>query len=173
MGEFNRNSLQKQTKGMKKLVRPLTNFEAVIELIVQPPSAFSTALKADGKEPPKPIKILALIDTGFTCGLAIEQSVLEGWGLKIRNFNRVSLPREEGRLYSSYAWEADVAIKFLDASPKGENVLIDPIPATILEFVADDNVKAIIGQELLQTAIFVYNGPKGNFSLEFSKRFII
>ena len=156
---------------MKRITTKLTNFEPIINLLLQPASAFSDALKAAGKTPPAPVSVRALIDTGFTGGLAIEQSLVKSWELKPRNWNKVTVPKEEsGRFYDTFAWEADVAIKFLSGRRSGGNVLLDPVPATLMEFVDSNNVQALIGQEILQVAVFSYDGLHRVFSLNFDAK---
>jgi predicted aspartyl protease len=157
---------------MRRVTYPLTNYEAIIELLLQPPTALIEVLKAQGKKVPAPKQIRALLDTGFTGGLAIEQSLTKDWPLKIRNFNRIAVPREDaGRFYDSFVWEADVAVKIINASAAGKNILLDPIPATLMEFVDSGNIQALIGQEILQAASFHYDGPKGIFSIAFSSQY--
>lgn len=153
---------------------PLTKHEPLVKLIIQPASGFAKALEDQGSTVPQPIEIFALIDTGFTGGLAICQTLVQDWKLKTRNFNQVSYPRDtDGRIYSTYAWEADIAVKFLQTSKKGKNVLIDPIAVTLFEFVDEKTAQAIVGQAILQTAIFHYDGPQGYFSLEFDDKYSI
>lgn len=154
---------------MKKLQLFLTEHEPIIEFYLQPSSAFLGAVKAAGRTPPTPIKVRGLIDTGFTGGLAVDSSLVKPWGLVTRNFNRVSLPREDDRFHNSYVWEVDLALKFNNVFPDGGNIMMDPIPASLMEFTDAKYSQALIGQEVLQMATFIYNGPKRSFSLAFPR----
>ena len=157
---------------IKKPEWRLTKGEPIIEFILRPASAFVDALKEKGMDPPEPVLVRGIIDTGFTGGLVIQKSLVKGWGLKCRNFNEFSLPQESGRFFDpSYAWEAPVGIKFQNCSHNGKNVLLDPIPATLAEIIIDENAQAVIGQEILMACTFVFYGPKSFFKLEFSNNF--
>ena len=151
----------------------LTSLEAILPIEVGPAGDYVAALKAEGLSAPSPIKLHALIDTGFTGGLVVQADCIYPWKLKMRNYNEVHLPRDHGpKFYRSYAWEADLAVRFLGAAKGSSNVEVDPIPATLLE-LADEGFQAIIGLEVLQAAVFVYNGPTDSFILEFSNKFAV
>ena len=157
---------------MSKLIIPLTLQEPLIKIELYPATAFSRVLQESGEQVPKSILINGLIDTGFTGGLAIDSELIKNWGLRTRNFNEVSLPRDHGpQFFRSYAWEADVAVKFFDVAKGGGNIKLDPIAATFLDLAPGQGFQAIIGQEILQTTVFVYNGPKNCFTLEFSRKY--
>jgi hypothetical protein len=159
---------------IKKIEWPLTGLEPIINFTLLPPSGFVDALKAAKLDPPEPVNVRGIIDTGFTGGLVIQKSLVKGWGLKSRNFNEFSIPQDSSRFFDPcYAWESDVAVKFTKCSHEAKNVLLDPIPATLAEIVNDDNAQAVIGQEILSICTFVYCGPKLFFKFEFSHNFEI
>jgi hypothetical protein len=159
---------------MKTIRDNLSNFEPIISLYLQPPAAYVRALEARKEQAPNPVLIKALIDTGYTGGLAIDHNVVAGWGLKTRNFNRITVPQDSNpRFFETYVWETDVAIKFICNLNTGNNILIDPIPASLVELFDHNDVEAIIGQEILLGGVFHYNGPKNQFSLGFSDAFIV
>ena len=141
---------------MKKFNWPLTENEPVIDVQIRPSLAFAKALQEAGKKPIEPVTVRGLIDTGFTGGIMLAESIVADWKLKPRNFNRITIPRDqEGNFYETFMWEAELAVKFLKSSDDGRNILIDPIPVTLVEFVHSPNSQALIGQEILQAAIFV------------------
>jgi predicted aspartyl protease len=158
---------------MKTITWKLTNHEPIIEFTVGVTSAHEAALKRAGETTPKPVKVRGLIDTGFTGGLAIDYSLVARLQLKRRDFSRIWCLRDgETKFYeTTFAWDSDVAIKFLCSSQDGQNILVDPIPAVLLEFFGNQSVQALIGREVLQAAEYVFNGPKQFCSLTFSDEF--
>lgn len=147
--------------------------QPIIRFEIHLPEVQARLRKAEGIPVPSPVQINGLIDTGFTGGLALDQDLLKGWDLKNRNFNRIALPHgEEGRFFDTFAWETDLAVKFFGAGRGGRNVLWDPIPATRLEFIDKNIYQALIGQQILQAAVFVYNGAKDSFRLTFSEKYL-
>ena len=149
----------------------LTELHPIVKMEIHPATAYAKALTAAGREVPTPIAVDALIDTGFTAGLAIDIGIVQKWKLPIRNFNRVNLTSDGSRYVSAYyAWETDLGAKFLRAA-KGRNILIDPMPVTLLDLSQEEGegiFQAIIGLEVLQACILVYHGPKEGFCLEIS-----
>lgn len=159
----------------------LTDGEPIIEVILQPFSAYVVAirarneqlLRADPKAKPdpipQPVSVPALIDTGFTGGLMICESLIKSWQLKSRSWSELGFPRDgEERYFALYAWDVDIGIKLPKCSHNGGNVLIETY-ATMVEMVNSKNSKVLIGQQILQSAIFVYNGPKNYFTLTFPR----
>jgi hypothetical protein len=141
--------------------------EAIFEVTLQPTAAFKAALEAAGVKPPTPIKVPALIDSGFSGGLMIAESLIKDWQLKTRGWSEVGFPRsEEDRYFALFAWDVDIGIKFPKCSHDGGNVLIET-SATMVEMVKSKNSQILIGQQILQMAVFTYNGREDSFDLTF------
>jgi len=159
---------------MKQITYSLTDHEPIIDFILRPSSKFAETLEGLGKPVPKPVKVRGLVDTGFSGGLFIDQSLVKGWGLITRNFNQVSSLRpDDGRIYHTYAWEVTVSIKFESEASDVQNILIDPIPATLVEFADIKQTAALIGREILQATTFLYDGTKQSFTIGFSDSFVV
>ena len=153
----------------KKTFIKLTNGEPIIDIVLRPTEAYIGALKAANKPVPADLHLSGLIDTGFTGGLMVAESAIKSLGLKTRGWSQVGYPQEaDPRYFSTYVWDVDIGIKFQNCSHNGGNVLIDTF-ASMVEFVNDKNSQVLIGQKVLQFAIFFYNGPKDYFTLEFPK----
>jgi hypothetical protein len=148
----------------------LTQGEAIINVTLQPTTAFMGALKAAKITPPSILEEMpALIDTGFSGGLMIAESLIKNWQLKKRGWSEVGFPRDEqDRYFALFAWDVDIGIKFLKCSYEGGNVLIET-SATMVEMLRSKDVQILIGQQILQKAVFTYNGPDDSFTLEFPK----
>lgn len=143
--------------------------EAIIEVTLQPTAAFKEALEAEDVKSPTPIKVPALIDSGFSGGLMIAESLVKGWQLKARGWSEVGFPRDqEDRYFALFAWDVDIGIKFPKCSQDGRNVLIET-SATMVEMVNSKNSQILIGQQILQLAMFTYNGREDSFDLTFPK----
>lgn len=154
---------------MNKNIIKFTQGEPIIEVILQPTTAYAVVLKATGETVPGPIKVPALIDTGFTGGLMIAESLVKGWRLKSRGWSQMGFPRDqEPRYFALYAWDVDIGIKFPKCSHDGRNVLIET-SATLVEMVNSKNSQVLIGQQILQMSVFVFSGRKEYFSLTFPK----
>ena len=166
---------------MKRNIIKLTDGEPILEVWLQPFGAYAAALKAKNDQilktnpnakvdpVPSPIKVQALVDTGFTGGLMICESLIKTWQLKSRDWSEIGFTRDnETRYFALYAWDVDIGIKFPKCNHDGGNVLIET-SATQVELVNSKNSKVLIGQQILQTAMFIYNGRKNYFSLSFPK----
>lgn len=150
------------------IIGPILQGEPLIDFVLCPTAAFVGALKrADPRASiPKPVKVRALIDTGFKGGLFIKRSLVADWGLKARNFSQVIGLKPDGEgYYDYYAWEADVAMRF--EPPSARNVLIDPVPASMIELEEKGYFSAIIGCQILQMTTFVYDGPRRTLKFSF------
>jgi hypothetical protein len=146
----------------------MSEHEPVVDLLVGVPSAFRKNLVKQAMPIPEPVKLRALIDTGFSGGIMIDESSVKGFGLKPRNFCKIAFPSSPNRAYESFLWETDLSITFINPAQGGRNVRIDPIPATLVEFInAGKNVQALIGQEILQVCVFTYDGKRGIIKLTF------
>jgi hypothetical protein len=124
-------------------------------------------LKAEGQPVPAPITVQALIDTGFTGTLMVAESLVKSWRLKSRDWSQIGFPRDqEPRYFALYAWNVDIGIKFPKCSHDGGNVLIET-SATLVEMINSKNSNVLIGQQILETALFIHDGPKDCFNLTF------
>jgi hypothetical protein len=146
----------------------LIDGEAILDIYLLPTDAYKKVLESKGEKPPSPLKVPALIDSGCSAGVMISEEVIKDWRLKARGWSEVGFPRQEDSYYASYVWDVDIAVKFPKCSHDGGNVLIETC-ASMVELVHSENSKVIIGQGILQTAFFVYNGRKNHFSLTFPK----
>jgi len=99
----------------------------------------------------------------------LAESLVKAWKLKARGWSQRGFPRDqEERYFALYAWDVDIAVRFPKCSHEGGNVLVET-SATLVEMVNSKNSQMLIGQQVLQMAVFVLNGPKNYFSLIFPK----
>jgi predicted aspartyl protease len=146
----------------------LSGGKAIVDLLVGVSCGYREAMQRAAMPIPEPVKLRALIDTGFTGGLAVDQDSIKGLRLQFRNFNRVSLPSISSRFFETYEWEVDVSMRLVASESKGTDIVIDPIAATVLELVPEmHGIQALIGQEILQVCILTIDGRRGVFKLTF------
>ena len=99
---------------------------------IRPSAAFAKALHEAGKKSIEPVTVRGLIDTGFTGGIMLSESIVAGWNLKPRNFNRITIPRDqEGNFYETFMWEADLAVKFIKSSDEAKKRSDRPDPGDL------------------------------------------
>ena len=99
----------------------------------------------------------------------IAESLVKSLRLKTRGWSELGFPRDqEPRYFALYAWDVDIGIKFPKCSHDGGNVLIET-SATLVEMVNSKNSQMLIGQAVLQMAVFIINGRRNYFSLTFPK----
>jgi hypothetical protein len=156
-----------------KITCPFKN-EPIIEFYVCPSPEWTSVKRKENPNfaVPNPIKVRGLIDTGFDGGLLIHQPLLRPWGLKTRNFVKItSIKASTEGFFGEYAWETDLCLRFEIGNSRQGNVQIDLIPATLVEFMNVESYTAIIGCQILQSCTFVYDGPKMRFTLAFHKQF--
>jgi hypothetical protein len=147
----------------------LSELEPIVYLLVGVSSIHRKNLQKSGMQIPVPVKIRALIDTGFSGGIMINETCVREFGLKAMKFNKIDLPLgKEEHYFAFYAYDVDVSITFLNPSKGGTNVLIDPVSATLVEFTnSASGAQALIGQGILRACVFTYDGECGVCKLTF------
>jgi hypothetical protein len=153
---------------LPELIYTLSEGEPIVDLLVGVPSDFRRNLQTSGRPIPVPIKLRALIDTGFSGGIIINETCVREFGLKSKGWSEVGFPRDrEDRYFALYAWEVDLSITFPNPARGESNILIDPVSATVVEFINSSKAQALIGQGILQACVFTYDGNHGILKLTF------
>ena len=118
------------------------------------------ALKKAGLPFPPPVLVTGLIDTGASCS-AIDPSAVQSLGL---------IPSGKTQVYSSTTGTLpqscdlyDVCLAFARPELKVIGVTIPVIEANF----TNRKFKLLIGRDVLQLCLFVYDGKHGTFSLAF------
>lgn len=116
-------------------------------------------LRGLGEPVPKPVRILALIDTGATVS-AIDERIVKQLSLRptgstlINTFTTGAVPAR--------CDEYDVSIELIHLAATG--LIFDPVAvssAPLQQF----GVGAIIGLNILSKCLLLYDGPNGRFTL--------
>jgi len=126
----------------------------VIPVVISPDPAFAAALQAVNKPIPQPVTGFALVDTGATT-TCIDGTIAQQMGLAPSGTAKLSSASHQATDCLTYpvqlhfpAW--NVALQ----SPKAMGVTI-----------ANQGIIVLVGRDLLQNCVFVYNGADGSFTL--------
>jgi predicted aspartyl protease len=128
-----------------------------ISVIVRPSTAFLTSLKEQGREIDAKGKIMRaqmLVDTGAS-GSAVDSSLIHELGLLPTGAISIATPSHENHEVLTY--DIDLIIE-------QNNFTIQDIQvfATGLN---NQGIQGLIGRDVLQHMLLVYNGYSGNFTL--------
>ncbi len=109
----------------------------------------------DAGEPiPSPVKATAMIDTGAS-GTAVKAGLLAPLGLHPVGVVPVNTPTGSGVPCATYAVQLVLPNGFVDVT------VIEAGP------LGGQNIQALIGRDVLQHGIFIYQGPSQQFTLSF------
>lgn len=132
----------------------LKRYGPCCEINITPSSKTVEVLKREGEQVPS-IKVVALIDTGAS-GTAISTKVVQELKLVARGVTTISTPSSDSHPTNVY----DVDL-FLPNKVGVNNVLA--IEATL----TTQNIDCLIGRDVLQHGVLIYNGYTGSFTLSF------
>ncbi len=122
-----------------------------------------SALQASKQAVPDPIVIQALIDTGASC-TCVDPSVLQGLSLSPTGSSPVNTPSTGSQ--PMIADQYDVSL-FIPAAT-GQSLLVHhTIPVLKAELLAPQGFHALIGRDVLQGCLLMYDGKNGQFSLAY------
>lgn len=111
------------------------------------------ALVDAGETVPQPVKATALIDTGAS-GTAVQAGLLGPLGLHPVGQTSVTTPTDQTVPCPVYT--------VLLGMPNGA------VEITVIEApLQGQNIQALIGRDVLQYGIFIYQGPSSQFTLSF------
>ena len=152
-------SAQKRVKGRNPEPAPelLAHQGPIVRVTLSLSDAMQGAFRELGREVPGPVHGFALIDTGATA-TCMDEAAARKAGLPITGTGSIAsashaahaVPLFSGKLTLD---ELNVAAHIR----RGMGVNLSGFP----------NLVALIGRDLLQTAVLVYNGPDGHVSLAF------
>jgi predicted aspartyl protease len=131
----------------------------VLTLYVAPSASRIAALHASGEEPPPPVEVRALVDTGAT-RTVIQRSVLASLGLDPVGVERVhtastgSEPREVGAFM----------VQLFIAGLRG-GTLAQDLRAVEAENLSGLAVEVLLGRDVIDRFLLFLNGPEGRFTL--------
>lgn len=132
----------------------LLNRGPVIPVVIHPNEDFAAALQAAGKPVPSPVSGIALVDTGATT-TCIDGETAVQMGLASNGTAKMSSASHNETECLTYpvklffpSWNAQLdSQKAMGVAIKRQGII------------------ALIGRDLLQNCMLVYNGPDGSFTI--------
>ena len=117
---------------------------------------------AAGRPVPDPMPIRALLDTGEV-GTAINSAVIASLGLVPVGTTEISTPSTGAALHPCHQYDAMIAI-YMDPPEIHTASLTIPVIGASL---AHMGIQALIGRDILNKGILIYNGRSGHITLAF------
>lgn len=126
----------------------------VIPVVISADQAFTAALQAASKPIPQPVTGLALVDTGATT-TCIDKTVAQQMGLA---------PSGTAKLSSASHQETECLTYPVQLFFPAWNVGLQAARAMGVT-IANQGIVVLVGRDLLQNCVLVYNGADGAFAL--------
>lgn len=120
------------------------------------------ALQRSGQPLPPLVPILALIDTGASC-TCIDPSVLHALNLSPTGSTSISTPSTGNVPHTAYQYD----VGFVIVPPDGTPLILQTVPVIASELLSQQGFHALLGRDILDQCLFVYNGKEGFFTLAF------
>jgi len=135
----------------------------VLPVQIEIPSILASQLQQAGRTPPEPAEGFALIDTGASAS-AVDESVIRQLGVQPVGAGRISTPSGthlQSKYPARFAFPGTTipGIEFsqlFGAQLSGQN-----LPGLRGQLLA------LVGRDILQAFVLIYNGPGGFFTLGF------
>ena len=135
----------------------------VIQVLVEVPTALATQLQQTGQPVPQPVQGFALIDTGASLS-AVDATVVQQLGVQpvgLANVGTAGGPQQQATYPARFSFPGSnlSAIDF--------NQLLGVNLTGQFALGAGHPIVALLGRDLLQHFVLVYNGPGAMFTLAF------
>lgn len=137
---------------------PLAGHGPVIQLYVHVSGQRFGALEAAKQSIPKPVLVDGLIDTGASCS-CIDTTILRRLELSPTGSAQMHTPSTSGSPHTCSQY--DVSLWLLDPGPHNIKVTIPIIDSDF----AGLGIGMLIGRDILDDCLLVYNGPQKTISL--------
>jgi predicted aspartyl protease len=126
---------------------------AIFDIIVLPSINF---LKVNNIQNPEFIQIPAMIDTGASCSV-IQSELLKIIGISPIGLTSINTPSSENVPCNKY----DVQLMLPNHSGLSHSIVVIEAP------LKGQNIKFLIGRDVLKNGILIYNGYDNSFTLSF------
>jgi hypothetical protein len=143
------------------VTRPLSEAGAVVELLIGVNEARRGALAKNHFPVPERIRVRAQVDTGSGFS-AIDLDVLRRLDLRPINTVRVRTPSptDQPQTFEQYAVSIALASDDLE-------MFVESVEVLGCAFAAEEGSQAMLGRDVLEHCLFLYDGQNGTFSLAF------
>ena len=140
---------------------PLTAAGPVVDILVGVSDPRQAALTKGGQRLPKPGAVRALIDTGASCTV-VDTSIIRALSLPRRGTMQIHTPSTDGTAHTTNQYDVSLIFEL----PNRLVWKLAALPVIEANFSAQ-GIHALIGRDVLQHALFTYNGPAEIFLLGF------
>jgi predicted aspartyl protease len=124
----------------------------------------ASALRANNQNPPQPVIARALIDTGAS-GTVIDRSLSALLGLVPTGTVSVHTPSTQGVPYTCNQY--DISLSFVQPTPQSAHHSIAMTMAVIETDFAGQNIRALIGRDVLSRCLLFYHGHTGKLTISY------
>jgi predicted aspartyl protease len=132
----------------------------VMDVMVGVSAARREALQKGGQAVPAPVSMRALIDTGASC-TCIDPSVLGQLSLTPTGATQIHTPSTGSAPHTLLTYDASLTL----VHPRLQlQITTVAVVATELEA---QGIQALIGRDILENCLLIYNGQEGTFTLAF------
>jgi hypothetical protein len=135
----------------------------ILQALVSVSQPRAAALVAAGQSVPLAVPIRALVDTGASC-TCVDPSVLAG--LSLTPTGKVSLTTPSTGATPHDADQYDVGL-ILPAAVGAPPLILRTVPVVSSSLLVAQGFHALIGRDILDRCLFVYNGDARLFTLAF------
>jgi hypothetical protein len=133
----------------------------VVTIIIAVSQARRDALKASGQPMPTPQRIRGLIDTGASCS-CVDASILQALNLQPTGTVPVHTPSTGPIPHPANQYDVSITLHH----PPQLSFSIPNIPVVDSD-LSIQGIDALIGRDILENALLVYDGSTGIFTMAF------
>lgn len=120
------------------------------------------ALTRAGQPHPPLVPIRALIDTGASC-TCVDPSVLNALNLTPTGSVSVNTPSTGSVPHTADQFD----VGFVIVPPDGPVLVLRTVPVIASDLLSQQGFHALVGRDILDQCLFIYNGKEGFFTLAF------
>ena len=136
----------------------------MLAALVNVSQARAAALQRAKQAIPRPVQIVALVDTGASC-TCVDPSVLTGLQLTATGPITMNTPSTGGIPHT--AFQFDVSLIIPGGLPGHPSLIFPNIAVASAELVTQQGFHALIGRDVLGQCILAYNGSTRTFTLAY------
>lgn len=133
-----------------------------LNALIGPSVPLQQALKAAGQTVPPPVSGVFLVDTGAS-HTVVDVSLVTALGLNPTGTVMVHTPSTQGNAVPLYQYDL---MLYVPGSVQGAGWLIEALPVTASSF-AGQAIEGLIGRDILDRGLLVYNGTGGHLTLAY------
>ena len=149
---------------MSHFTLPLTREGPICNVALHISGPRRHALDASGGTVPNLVKGRALVDTGASC-TSVDPTVLEQLQLTPTGSAQILTPSTGDTPHTTEQY--DVAIVIPGATERDAPLVFPAVPVIATQLLQTQGFHALIGRDILQRCILIYNGSSSYFSVAY------